>query len=296
MEIGCGLDAFSQRYKDRFFDVGIAEEHAATLAAGMAAGGMIPCFAVYSTFLQRAYDNVLHDIALQNLPVKLFIDRAGLAHGDGATHHGIFDVSFLSAIPNLRLYAPACYGTLRAMMKDVMTEDTPCAIRYPNASEDARVATTFYPDGDFASYGVRADFEKGAALDAVIITHGRIVTEALKAKKMLAERGVAVGILLLEQLKPYEKIAAEVAELLPKGEATVLFLEEEVRAGGFGMNLSDALTRRGALRAPFAILAADNGFLSPVAGDNYYAAAGIDAEAVVSAAKKLLDDKGETKC
>lgn len=282
MEIGCGLDAFSQHYKDRFFDVGIAEEHAATFAAGMAAGGMIPCFAVYSTFLQRAYDNVLHDIALQNLPVKLFIDRAGLAHGDGATHHGIFDVSFLSAIPNLRLYAPACYGTLRAMMKDVMTEDTPCAIRYPNASEDARVATTFYPDGDFASYGVRADFEKGNPPKNIIITYGNIVKEALNAKEQAAQHERSVGILLLEVLKPYDALAKQIAPYLSR-ETRMIFLEEGIAHGGAACLTAEALREEMGDGFPtdYRILAIKDHFASPTEKTELYRYCGISAEDVL---------------
>lgn len=282
MEIGCGLDAFSRDFPSRFFDVGIAEEHAATFAAGMAAGGMIPCFAVYSTFLQRAYDNVLHDIALQSLPVKLFIDRAGLAHGDGATHHGIFDVSFLSAIPNLRLYAPACYGTLRAMMKDVMTEDTPCAIRYPNASEDARIAPLFYPDGDFASYGVRADFERDKPPKNIIITYGNIVKEALNAKEKAAQQGRSVGILLLEVLKPYDALAKQIAPYLTQ-ETRMIFLEEGIAHGGAACLTAEALREEmgECFPADYRILAIKDHFASPTEKTDLYRYCGISAEDVL---------------
>ncbi len=282
MEIGCGLDAFSREFPTRFFDVGIAEEHAATFAAGMAAGGMIPCFAVYSTFLQRAYDNVLHDIALQNLPVKLFIDRAGLAHGDGATHHGIFDVSFLSAIPHLRLYAPACYGTLRAMMKDVMTIDTPCAIRYPNASEDARIAPLFYPDGDFARYGVRADFKKDERPQNIVITYGNIVKEALNAKEQAAQQGRSVGILLLEVLKPYDELAKQIAPYLSRT-TRVIFLEEGMAHGGAACLTAEALREEMGERFPsdYRVLAIKDHFASPAEKTDLYRYCGISAEDVL---------------
>ena len=282
MEIGCGLAAFSREFPTRFFDVGIAEEHAATFAAGLAAGGMVPCFAVYSTFLQRAYDNVLHDIALQNLPVKLFIDRAGLAHGDGATHHGIFDVSFLSAIPHLRLYAPACYGTLRAMMKDVMTIDTPCAIRYPNASEDARIAPLFYPDGDFACYGVRADFDNDERPQNIVITYGNIVKEALNAKEQAILQGRSVGILLLEVLKPYNELAKQIAPYLSRT-TRVIFLEEGMAHGGAACLTAEALREEMGERFPsdYRVLAIKDHFASPTEKTDLYRYCGISAEDVL---------------
>lgn len=238
MGLGCGLDGFRATFPDRFFDVGIAEEHAVTFAAGLAANGALPCFAVYSTFLQRAYDNVLHDVALQNLPVKLFIDRAGLAPADGATHHGIFDVSFLSAIPNLRLYAPACFGSLRAIMREVFSSPAPCAVRYPNATEDPRVAAVFYPDGDFAAFGVRADFSAENPPPNIVLTYGSIVREALDAKETAgADR---VGILLLESLKPYTELVARIRPYLRK-KARLIYLEEGILAGGAGEEISRTL-------------------------------------------------------
>jgi 1-deoxy-D-xylulose-5-phosphate synthase len=135
MGIGTGLNVFGEKYPDRYFDVGIAESHALTFSAGLAAGGYKPFVAIYSTFLQRGYDNLLHDIALQNLPVKLMIDRAGLSVGDGATHHGIFDVAFISHIPNMTLLAPASYASLSDMIAYASNHNGPIAIRYPNGAE-----------------------------------------------------------------------------------------------------------------------------------------------------------------
>ena len=261
MGIGCGLDGFRAAYPDRFFDVGIAEEHAATFAAGMAANGMIPCFAVYSTFLQRAYDNVLHDIALQDLPVKLFIDRAGLSSADGATHHGIFDVSYLSGIPHMHIFAPACYSSMRAMMKRVMALPYPCALRYPNAGEDARVAPHFYPNGDFENYGVRADFDREIPPETVLITYGSILSEALDAQEQYEGK---LGILLLEELKPYDKPAEKIAPYLRK-DTRVLFLEEGIECGGAASEIRLALSREMGENSPsqFEILAIRDHFASP---------------------------------
>ncbi|MBQ9761122.1 MAG: 1-deoxy-D-xylulose-5-phosphate synthase [Clostridia bacterium] len=241
MAEGTGLTRFRAVHPARFFDVGIAEEHAVTFAAGLAANGCRPVVALYSTFLQRAYDNILHDVALQDLPVVFCIDRAGLNAADGATHHGIFDVAFLSEVPKLEIYTPITRDALKNALKVAVTRNVPVAIRYPNGCEDERIISTFYGDGRPKDIRVRASFESGTALDAVIITHGRVSIEALKACEMLAKEGITAGVLLLEQLKPYEKVAAEIAAYLPQNEATVLYLEEEIRAGGMGMMLSDAL-------------------------------------------------------
>ena len=244
MTSGTGLSPFQSEHPERFFDVGIAEPHAVTFAAGLAAGGYRPVVAIYSSFLQRAYDNIIHDVALQNLPVVFCIDRAGLNSADGATHHGIFDVAFLSQIPNVSIYTPVTNEALRSVMDEALQSATPAAIRYPSGCEDAAIVQAFYSQSANISGRVRADYAESDAqnLDAVIITHGRVAAEALKAKEVLKEQGKNVGILLLEQIKPYAKIAEDVAQLLPEQASRVLFLEEEMRTGGMGMNLSSALS------------------------------------------------------
>ncbi len=287
MTEGTGLSRFRAVHPARFFDVGIAEEHAVTFAAGLAANGFRPVVALYSTFLQRAYDNILHDVALQRLPVVFCIDRAGLNAADGATHHGIFDVAFLSEIPDMEIYAPITREALKRVLKKAVRSELPVAIRYPNGCEDEDVVQAIYGEGADELHTVRANFEVGTPLDSVIITYGRIVTEALKAQKMLAEQGVRVGILLLEQLKPYEKIAAEVAELLPAGEATVLFLEEEIRAGGMGMMLSDALSGYDVMQNKAKrFIALDNSFGVQDKHEPIFASFGMDAQAIV---KKIME-------
>ena len=255
MTDGTGLSDFAKTYPNRFFDVGIAEEHAVTFAAGLAADGLRPVVAIYSTFLQRSYDNILHDVALQNLPVVFCIDRAGLNPADGATHHGVFDVAFLSQVPGLKLYTPATFASLKKMLKLALSEDCPVAIRYPKGGEDPEMLGAFYPDGEDDEIRVRPSFDptKKEELDAVIVTHGRIASEALKASRKSDQK---IGILLLEELKPYEKVAKEVAALLPEKPCTVLFLEEEVYAGGMGMSLSRALEESSALDGKKVVLLA----------------------------------------
>lgn len=241
---GTGLLPFQKAHPARFFDVGIAEEHAVTFAAGLSASGYRPVVAIYSTFLQRAYDNIIHDVALQNLPVVFCIDRAGLNASDGATHHGIFDVAFLSQIPNLKIYTPITRDALRRSLELALNDSVASAIRYPSGHEDPAVAELFYTEKQSSGVAVRSSFRPACAetLDGVIVTHGRIVSEAMAALSILREQGKLVGILLLEQLKPYEEIAEQVQALLPKHSCKILFLEEEVYAGGMGMMLSDALS------------------------------------------------------
>lgn len=243
MSEGTGLAPFEKIYPGRFFDVGIAEEHALTFAAGLAANGHKPFFAVYSSFLQRGYDNIIHDIALQRLPVVICVDRAGLNKYDGATHHGIFDVPFLSHIPNMQIYAPITFGSLETALKKAAGSHLPCAVRYPNGTENPLIVQQFYPDGDYTEIGVRANYRDPGANRCVIITYGPITAEALAAAGRLQEKGIACGVILLEALKPYDQTAGLIFPLLPPGEALVLFLEEGIRNGGAGMLLFDQMIR-----------------------------------------------------
>ena len=283
MTSGTGLSAFQSAHPERFFDVGIAEPHAVTFAAGLAANGYRPVVAIYSSFLQRAYDNIIHDVALQNLPVVFCIDRAGLNAADGATHHGIFDVAFLSQIPNVSIYTPITNEALASVMEEALASGKPAAIRYPNGYEDASIQKAFYHSACQVSGRVRADYdvEEGETLDAVIITHGRITAEAIKAQNSLAKEGKAVGILLLEQLKPYEKIAKEVAHLLPKKACRVLFLEEEIRAGGMGMMLSETLAGEDVMQnKTVKIKALDNHFAIQTQNEPIWQSFNLDADAI----------------
>lgn len=276
MADGTGLGKFAEKFPDRFFDVGIAEEHALTFAAGMAADGMRPVAAIYSTFLQRGYDNIIHDIALQSLPVILCVDRAGINGSDGPTHHGIFDVAFLSGIPNMSIYTPLTYGSLRAALDEALNGGSSCAIRYPHSEESETVVGRFYPDGDYALKGARADFD--VAPEAVIVTDGRIVEEALKAEKMLASRGICCGTVLLEKIKPYADAADRVNSLISDCTKVILFYEEELRNGGMGMLLSDTMRRKGYLEGrEWRILALDDSFAARDRDVPVLEAAGLDA-------------------
>ena len=277
MGIGTGLDSFGEMHPEKYFDVGIAEQHALTFSAGLCAAGLKPYVAIYSTFLQRGYDNLLHDIALQNLPVKIIIDRAGIATSDGATHHGIFDVSFLSHIPNMHIYAPATFGSLREIIDNTTNLDCPVAIRYPNATDSEEIVSLFYRDGDYSGVGVRADFNSQSPA-LVFISYGRITEKVIAAKAILSESGVDSGIILVEKLKPHADIASQIA-MLAESAKTIVFVEEGILNGGFSMIMRQTLVdsypdMRG---KSFAICAIDDDFVSPDVKCDIYDFAGLSA-------------------
>ncbi len=280
MADGTGLFEFSQKFPQRFFDVGIAEEHALTFGAGLAAAGMKPYFAVYSTFLQRGYDNLLHDVALQRLPVRICVDRAGLATSDGATHHGIFDVAFASHIPEVEIYSPSCFGSLRTVMEATKDSQCPVLIRYSNIPDNEEINNEFYSDGNFDKVCALADTSASDA-DIVIVTYGRVVKEALKAKQALARQGKRVAVILAEKLKPYSDFARCVASMLPK-KCTLVFLEEGIYYGGAGMLLREELSRLDGFDfneriSHYKIFAIDDDFAVPEKNVNYYEWCGISA-------------------
>ena len=283
MADGTGLSEFAEAYPDRFFDVGIAEEHAVTFAAGMAANGMKPYVAVYSTFLQRAYDQILHDVALQHLPVRFCIDRAGPATHDGPTHHGIFDVAYLSQMPDLVQYAPATRGSLRAMLAKMNeNEQNPSSVRYPNAPENEKVLRAFYCDGDYTVRGFRCDRDLSGC-DAVILTYGTKAADALEAAATLETRGIRCGVCLLEQLSPYGSLAKRIAPLLPQ-KGKIVFLEEGVYEGGAAMCLgAELMPLVPEFSARYVPLAIRDPFAVPDAPCRWDAFFGISAGDVVAA-------------
>ena len=290
MQVGVGLSEFAARYPDRFFDVGIAEEHAVTFAAGLAAADMKPYVAIYSTFLQRSYDNILHDVALQKLPVRFLVDRAALAGGDGPTHHGIFDVAYLSTVPSLCLFAPATFASLDRFLAASLSANMPMAIRYPNTKDDARITETFFADGSTDTVA-HADFTDPAANKAIILTYGRIVTEAMTAAEKLRAQGIPTGVILLETLKPYDVPADRIASLLPSSPAAIVFLEEGIKNGGAGMLTLDKLCERHAARMQnkkTKVLAIDDNFAVRTQEESIYRTAKISANDVLRAMVHLL--------
>ncbi len=260
MGIGTGLDTFGKAYPERYFDVGIAEEHALTFSAGLAAAGYKPFVAIYSTFLQRGYDNILHDIALQGLPVRMIIDRAGLAVSDGATHHGIFDVAMLSHIPGITIYAPAGYESLKAAVKTAVKSETPVAIRYSNSKESEKIKAAFRPlNKDSDEPFVSLDFDVNSPPSYIFISYGNLTERALAAKELLLGEGMDVGVILLEKLSPYQAAAEALSGLLSSAKR-VVFAEEGIKNGGAGMILGENLS---GIVKDYRIAAIDGDFASP---------------------------------
>lgn len=284
MGIGTGLDTFGQKFPKRYFDVGIAEEHALTFSAGLAANGYKPFAAIYSTFLQRGYDNILHDIALQSLPVNLIIDRAGLALGDGATHHGIFDVAFLSHIPGIALYAPASYESLRRTVRLAANSESPVAIRYPNSPEFDLSGADFHRLSGFD--GVLVSFDENSPPSHIIITYGKIVEKCIKAKELSFKAGIDVGIVLIEQIKPYTPTVKAILPLISSSER-VIYVEEGIKNGGAAMIFADTLRTFGLSpdSIGFDIIAIDDNFASPEYECDLYDYVGLSPEKI---AEKIL--------
>jgi 1-deoxy-D-xylulose-5-phosphate synthase len=208
---GTGLDGFKAAYPERFFDVGIAEGHAVTMASGMAKQGLRPVCAIYSTFLQRAYDNILHDTAIQNLPVVFAVDRAGLVGEDGETHQGIFDTHFLGSVPGITLYAPASYAELERCLEEALACAGPAAIRYPRGGQGAYDGCGISP----------ALLSEGG--DATIVTYGIMTNVALAASDYLRRQGVSVSVVKLTRVVPLDTDA-----VLPLLSEKVFLLEDNI--------------------------------------------------------------------
>ena len=232
MTDGTGLKRFHNMFPGRFFDVGIAEEHAVTFAAGLAAAGLKPIFAVYSSFLQRAYDQILHDVCIQNLSVVFAIDRAGLVGSDGETHQGIFDYTYLSGIPNMHICAPKNKWELSDMMKFAVALDAPIAVRYPRGTAYAGLAEHRAPiELGKAEWIAR---EGGIALFAV----GSMVKTAEEVQKLLHEKGYKASIVNARFIKPIDEEAVLSA---CEDHEMIVTMEENVQSGGFGEKVLDCL-------------------------------------------------------
>ncbi|MBE5768246.1 MAG: 1-deoxy-D-xylulose-5-phosphate synthase [Clostridiales bacterium] len=226
MPSGTGLSEFAQRHPQRMIDVGIAEEHAVTMAAGLAAGGMKPYFAVYASFFQRGYDQMIHDVCLQNLPVTFLLDRAGMVGEDGPTHHGVFDLSSLMPIPNMTVLAPRDLAELRLMMRWTQGHDGPVAIRYGRNSVDQHEA---YPCGEFTP-GKWEVLEEGT--DCVLLAVGSMVREALDTRLLLKEVGISAEVVNCSTVKPLDEAWLSAMEGKP-----VFTMEEHALEGGFGASV-----------------------------------------------------------
>lgn len=232
MPDGTGLKRFKNMYPDRFFDVGIAEEHAVTFAAGLAAGGMKPVVAIYSSFLQRAYDQILHDVCIQNLPVVFAIDRAGLVGSDGETHQGIFDLSYLSSIPNMHIMAPKNKWELSDMLKFAVKFNGPIALRYPRGEAYDGLKEFREPIAFGKAEWLLNDRQ------VVLIAVGSMVKTALCVRSALAKKGYGCSIINARFVKP---IDMDIIDEALKNHELIVTMEENVASGGFGEKVRDYL-------------------------------------------------------
>ncbi len=287
MPEGTGLTKFASAYPDRFFDVGIAEQHGITFAAGMATEGFKPVVAIYSTFLQRAYDQIIHDVCLESLPVVFAIDRGGIVGEDGPTHHGLFDFSYLRSLPNMVAMAPKDENELCRMLITALSHNGPISFRYPRGTgQGVKIDDIFTP----IPIGKGEVLKKGD--DILILAIGRSVCEALSAHKMLAEQGISATIVNCRFIKPLD---ADLICSLVKKIPRLITVEENVRQGGFGSAVLECLNDEGITDFNLERIGIPDTFVKHGPQDFLRAKYSIDAPAIVNKAKKILDSIGYAK-
>ena len=279
MESGTGLDTFAARFPDRFFELGIAEEHAAAMCGGMAKQGMKPIFAVYSTFLQRSYDMLLEDVGLLGLHVVFAVDRAGLVGKDGATHQGTFDVAFLSSVPGMKIYAPASYAELDAMLEIALQENAgPVALRYPRGCEGAYREDHSREDATLLREGEHL----------TIVCHGILTNEVISAAETLSKEGITADVVKLNQIFPLpeDTLLASVRKT-----GILLTVEDVCRSGSVGSNVLSLAAERGVVLSGARRLDLGSGVVPHGAVAGLQHRVGLDAEGICRAARELVHEK-----
>ena len=280
MEAGTGLSRFATEFKTRFFDTGIAEEHAVTFAGGLASEGVLPFFAVYSTFLQRGVDQIIHDVAMQNLHVVFAIDRAGLVGEDGETHQGVFDVALLNPIPNLTIYSPTYFEELESIMElSVASGRGAIAIRYPRGTEP-------YKPEDFACGKKHYTIYGSSKCDTLIITYGKIFANACMAKEILSRKNTDVCIMKLNRIKPIPEQALNDAVNFKN----IFFFEEGMLTGGIGEHFLAEEVKRG-YNGKFIINAIDDIYVRHAKVDSLFEKLGLSADGMAEVVLKNREDK-----
>ena len=280
MESGTGLSRFATEFKTRFFDTGIAEEHAVTFAGGLASEGALPFFAVYSTFLQRGVDQIIHDVAMQNLHVVFAIDRAGLVGEDGETHQGVFDVALLNPIPNLTIYSPTYFEELESIMElSVASGRGAIAIRYPRGTEP-------YKPEDFACGKKHYTIYGSSKCDTLIITYGKIFANACMAKEILSRKNTDVCIMKLNRIKPIPEQALNDAVSFKN----IFFFEEGMLTGGIGEHFLAEEVKRG-YNGKFIINAIDDIYVRHAKVDSLFEKLGLSADGMAEVVLKNREDK-----
>ncbi len=280
MPYGTGLTEFKKRFPDRFFDVGIAEEHAVTFAAGLALGGFRPVVAIYSTFLQRAYDQIIHDVCINQLPVVFAIDRSGITGRDGKTHQGIFDLSFLSHIPNLTVLAPKNGAELKEMLAYALTYPGPVAIRYPKGEVYQGFAEQQAP----INYGKSEVLirEEGIAILAV----GSMVKTGAELAEELRKAGKKATLVNVRFVSPMD---LGLLDQLAKKHKTFITLEENVRSGGFGQKVADYLCDTGRQKIRHINISIPDMYIEQGSVDELYQMLGLDTKSILDKIKKKIN-------
>lgn len=275
MSSGTGLTEFAKRYKNRFFDVGIAEEHAVTFGCGIASRGYRPVFAVYSTFLQRSYDQLIHDAALGNNHLVLAVDRAGIVGSDGETHQGVFDVSMLNTVPNSTIYSPTYFDGLKKTLRDALYhQDGLAVVRYPRGGE-------LYKPSDFNDESIDYNIYGNPNAKYLIITYGRLFSYACQAKEKLAKRKKDVCILKLCKIKPISQEAVFFASRFKM----IWFFEEGVTNGGIARNFADLVALRG-FKGIYHIKAIDDEFIKQMSVSEALSMLKLDSNGMTEVIKK----------
>ncbi len=282
MPEGTGLAQFSRTFPDRFFDVGIAEQHGVTFAAGLATEGLKPVVAIYSTFLQRAYDQIIHDVCIEALPVVFALDRGGIVGEDGATHHGLFDLSYLRSLPNMVVMAPKDENELRRMLLTAVEHDGPIALRYPRGTAPGVVMDpTLTP----LAIGKGEQVCGGEDADVLVIAIGQTVAEAVRAHSVLQHEGIQATVINARFVKPLDTdLIVALAERIPR----VITVEDNTREGGFGSAVLEALAEAGLKSIQLERLGIDDVFVSHGPQQLLRHIHKIDADAIVAAAKQML--------
>lgn len=276
MCLGTGLTKFKEKFPERFFDVGIAEQHAVTFAGGLAACGLKPVVAIYSTFLQRAIDQIFHDVCLMNLPVVFALDRSGLVGEDGPTHHGVFDITYLSMLPKLTVLSPSNGNALRALLKAALDRGGPCALRYSKSSVPDGVPGIKYEIG---KWGIVKEGK-----DGYILAAGSVVGSAFEAVKMLNSEGIDIGLVDCYSIKPLD---VKMLSGILKDNKPVVTLEENVERGGFGSYISEVSSSLGFSNLIKHIALGDE-FVQHASCAELYEITGLNPESIAAKVKSLI--------
>ena len=270
MGLGTGLQKFAASYPKRFFDVGIAEEHAVTFASGLAKNKMKPVFAVYSTFLQRCYDQLVHDVSLQKLKVVFAIDRAGFVGDDGETHNGLLDVPFLNTIPDITVYSPCCYRSLEADINSALyIDEGPVAVRYPRGTQPDNVNKLHYDTLEYSDYG-------NDSSDIALVTYGRITSHAIDAVDALSKANIDVKLISLNKIKPL--CVSAVDKLLKYNK--IYFFEEGFKSGGVGEKLGFELLA-GGFKGDYRLIAVNDKYVAQACCDELFDEYKLDSKSMI---------------